>query len=157
MKRLMLFMLLIAIAVSMAAKPAAEGGTAEEGTASKRDSLRIAVQEFCPVSGKELPSDRSLPKWTDTTTKEELFVCCEKCVTGTPDSKHLEKIRERQATAQRECLVMENEVSAESKSQIIGGYRIFVCCPPCFKKVEKAQDKYFSKLDSLHEQFLKKE
>jgi hypothetical protein len=152
MKRLMLCMLLCAVAVSMAAKP-----TDEEGTASKRDSLRIAVQKFCPVSGRELPKDQSLPTWTDTTTKEQLFVCCDKCVTGTPDPKHLEKIRERQALAQRECLVMENEVSSDSKSQIIGGYRIFVCCPPCFKKVEKAQDKYFSKLDALHEQFLKKE
>lgn len=152
MKRFMICMLLSATAISMAAKP-----TDEEETASKRDSLRIAVQKFCPVSGRELPKDQSLPKWTDTTTKEQLFVCCDKCVTGTPDSKYLEKIRERQASAQRECLVMENEVSSESKSQIIGGYRIFVCCPPCFKKVEKAQDKYFSKLDSLHEQFLKKE
>jgi hypothetical protein len=144
--------LLIATAMSVAAKPADE-----DGATSKRSSLRIAVQKICPISGRELPRDKKLPKWIDPATKEELYLCCDKCITNTPDSKHLETIRERQASAQGECLVMENEVSSDSKSQIIGGYRIFVCCPPCFKKVEKAQEKYFSKLDSLHEQFLKKE
>lgn len=152
MKHAMICFLFLAIAAGMVAAFADENGTL-----SKRDSLRIAVQKICPISGQELPPGKLLPKWTDSTTKEELFVCCEKCVAGNPDSKHLEKIRSRQASAQSECLVMENEVSSESKSRIIAGYRVFVCCPPCFKKVEKAQEKYFSKLDELHERFLKKE
>jgi hypothetical protein len=152
MRYFMVPFLITAIAMCIAAKP-----VDQEGAVSKRDSFRIAVQNICPVSGRELPRDKPLKQWTDSTTKESLYVCCEKCVTGVPDSKHLEKIRARQAEAQGECLVMENEVTASSKSEVIGGYRIYVCCPPCFKKVEKAQDKYFSKLDSLHEQFLKKE
>lgn len=152
MKRAIIPFLYGAMAVGIAAK-----SSGYDDTLSKRDSLRIAVQKICPVSGRELPRDQKLPHWIDSKSNEQLYVCCEKCVAGTADDKHLETIRARQAKAQKDCLVMDNEVSSDSKSQIIGGYRIFVCCPPCFKKVEKAQDKYFSKLDSLHEQFLKKE
>lgn len=152
MKRASILFLYCAIAIVVAAQ-----SSGYEDTLSKRDSLRIAVQKICPVSGRELPRDKPLAVWIDSQSKEQLYVCCEKCVSETPDDKYLEKIRARQAKAQKDCLVMDNEISTDSKSQIIGGYRIFVCCPPCFKKVDKAQEKYFSKLDSLHEQFLKKE
>lgn len=158
MRYFMFLFLLSSVALCIAAKPsdqAEPSGLA--GAVSKRDSLRIAIQKICPVSGRELPRDQSLKQWTDPATKESLYVCCDKCVDGKPDTNYVEKIRARQADAQGVCLVMENAVTATSKSQIIGGYRIYVCCPPCFKKVEKSQDKYFSKLDSLHEQFLKKE
>jgi hypothetical protein len=152
MKYFMVAFLLSAVALCIAAKP-----SDQDGAVPKRDALRIAIQSICPVSGRELPRDKPLKQWTDASTKESLYVCCEKCVDGKPDTQYLEKIRARQAESQGVCLVMENAVSATSKSQIIGGYCIYVCCPPCFKKVEKSQDKYFSKLDSLHEEFLKKE
>ena len=152
MKRTSILFLYFAIAIGIAAT-----SSGYEDTISKRDKLRVAVQKICPVSGRELPRDKPLPLWIDSQSKEQLYACCEKCISGTPDDKHLEAIRARQAKAQKDCLVMDNGISADSKSQIIGGYRIFVCCPPCFKKVDKAQEKYFSKLDSLHEQFLKKE
>lgn len=152
MKYIIPVLLLLSVAISPSART-----IGQEGVVGKRDALRIAVQKICPISGRELPKDKPLKQWTDPESKERFFICCENCLTGKPDPAHLKTILERQAKAQGECLVMDNAITPESKSQVIGGVRIFVCCPPCFKKVEKSQEKYFAKLDDLHAQFLKKE
>ena len=70
--------------------------------------------------------------------------------------EHLATIQKNQSAAQGHCLVMDNEVGADSKSQVIAGYRVFVCCPPCFKKIEKSSEKYLAKLDAIQEAYLAK-
>ncbi len=135
--------------------------TRKESTEERRDRLRIAVQEICPVSGKSL-TDKSAGKtspvkWTDPETKEVLYVCCKDCLQSKPDAKYLEKIRSNFAKAQSQCLVMtDNEVSEKSKHGIIAGHFVYVCCPPCVKKMTASPEKYLSKLDDLYEASLKK-
>ncbi|MCU0706882.1 MAG: hypothetical protein MUF23_01170 [Pirellula sp.] len=150
MKFILPFCVVSLIATAVIANPLQEGKVDE-----KRQRLRAAVQKICPMTGHELPDESGLKEWVDPKSKERLFVCCEECVEGKPDPEYLKTIMERQAKAQAQCLVMENEVTSQSKSQIIGGYRVFVCCPPCFKKVDKSQEKYFAKLDEMHEKFLR--
>lgn len=135
--------------------------TRKESTEERRERLRIAVQEICPVSGKSL-TDKSAGKtspvkWTDPETKEVLYVCCKDCLQSKPDAKYLEKIRSNFAKAQSQCLVMtDNEVSEKSKHGIIAGHFVYVCCPPCVKKMTASPEKYLSKLDDLYEASLKK-
>jgi len=135
--------------------------TRKESTEERRERLRIAVQEICPVSGKSL-TDKSAGKtspvkWTDPETKEVLYVCCKDCLQSKPDAKYLEKIRSNFAKAQSQCLVMtDNEVSEKSKHGIISGHFVYVCCPPCVKKMTASPEKYLSKLDDLYEASLKK-
>lgn len=129
----------------------------DEKPEQRRERLRIAVQAICPVSGESL-TDHSRPvKMTNPDTKEVLYVCCEACLESKPDAKHLEKIRSNFAKAQGHCLVMtDNKISDESKHGIVDGHFIYVCCPPCIKKMTAEPEKFLSALDDLYEESLKK-
>lgn len=132
-------------------------GPQKESAEARRERLRIAVQAICPVSGESLTGHGKPVKMTDPDTKEVLYVCCEDCLKSKPDAKHLAKIRSNFAKAQGNCLVMtDNEVSEKSKHGIVDGHFVFVCCPPCVKKMNAAPEKFLSKLDDLYEASLKK-
>ena len=129
----------------------------KEGPEQRRERLRIAVQAICPVSGESLTSHAKPVKMTDTETKEVLYVCCADCLKSKPDAKYLDKIRGNFSKAQGNCLVMtDNEVSEKSKLGIVEGHAVFVCCPPCIKKMTAASEKFLVKLDDLYEASLKK-
>lgn len=129
----------------------------EETPEQRRERLRVAVQAICPVSGKSLTDHAKPVKMTNPDTKEVLYVCCEECLKSKPEARYLDKIRSNFAKAQGHCLVMtDNEVSAESKHGIVEGHFVYVCCPPCVKKMTAQPAKYLSKLDDLYETFLKK-
>lgn len=129
----------------------------KESPEDRRERLRIAVQAICPVSGESLTKSAKPVKMTAPDTKEVLYVCCEKCLTSKPDAKFLERIRTNFAKAQGHCLVMtDNEVSDKSKYGIVSGHCVFVCCPPCTKKMNASPEKFLSKLDDLYEASLKK-
>lgn len=129
----------------------------KESPEQRRERLRIAVQAICPVSGESLTGHAKPIKMTDPETKEVLYVCCEDCLKSKPDAKYLEKIRSNFAKAQAHCLVMtDNEVSEKSKLGIVEGHAVFVCCPPCIKKMTAAPAKFLEKLDDLYEASLKK-
>jgi hypothetical protein len=128
----------------------------KESPEQRRERLQIAVQAICPVSGESLTSHAKPVKMTDPETKEVLYVCCEDCLKSKPDAKHLDKIRANFAKAQGHCLVMtDNEVSEKSKMGIVEGHAVFVCCPPCIKKMTAAPEKFLAKLDDLYEASLK--
>jgi hypothetical protein len=115
------------------------------------------VQAICPVSGESLTDHGEAVILTNPETKEGLYVCCEGCLKSKPVAKHLEKIRSNLAKAQGHCLVMaENGISVESKHGIIDGQFIYVCCPPCVKKMSAKPAMYLSMLDDLYEASLKK-
>ena len=117
----------------------------KESSEQRRERLRISVQAICPV------------KMTDPETKEILYVCCADCLKSKPDAKYLDKIRSNFAKAQGHCLVMtDNEVSEKSKHGIVEGHFVYVCCPPCVKKMTAAPEKFLAKLDDLYEASLKK-
>lgn len=129
----------------------------KESPEQRRERLRIAVQAICPVSGESLTGHAKPVKMTDPDTKEVLYVCCEDCLKAKPDAKYLDKIRGNFAKAQGKCLVMtENEISEKSKHGIVDGHFVYVCCPPCVKKMTAAPEKYLSALDNLYEASLKK-
>lgn len=126
----------------------------EEGL-SRRERLRIDVQDICPMSGEKLDREHPLKQWTEPESKEQFYVCCEKCLDAKPEPSRLESIRANRIAAQPKCLVMDNEVTADSESRVLDGYRVYVCCPPCFKKIEKSAEKHWSKLDAMHVEYLK--
>lgn len=129
----------------------------DESPEQRRERLRIAVQAICPVSGESLINHAKPVKMTNPKTKEVLYVCCEACLKSEPDAKHVEQIRTNFAKAQGHCLVMaENEISAESKHGIVNGQFVFVCCPPCVKKMTADPAKFLAMLDDLYEASLKK-
>jgi hypothetical protein len=129
----------------------------KETAEQRRERLRIAVQAICPVSGESLTDHATPVKMTDAETKEVLYVCCKDCLKSKPDPKYLDKIRGNFAEAQGHCLVMtDNEVSEKSKHGIVEGHAVFVCCPPCIKKMTASPEKFLSKLDDLYEASLKK-
>jgi len=39
---------------------------------------------------------------------------------------------------------------------IVEGHFVYVCCPPCVKKMTAAPEKFLAKLDDLYEASLKK-
>ena len=128
----------------------------KESPPQRRERLRIAVQAICPVSGESLTSHAKPVKMTDPETKEVLYVCCEDCLKSKSDAKYLDKIRSNFAKAQGHCLVMtDNEVSEKSKNGIVEGHLVYVCCPPCVKKMIAAPEKFLVKLDDLYEASLK--
>lgn len=126
----------------------------EEGL-SHRERLRIDVQDICPMSGEKLDREQPLKQWTDPESKERFYVCCEACLDAKPDPSNLDSIRKNRIAAQPKCLVMDNEVTVDSESRVLEGYRVYVCCPPCFKKIEKSAEKHWSKLDAMHVEYLK--
>jgi hypothetical protein len=129
----------------------------KESSEQRRERLRISVQAICPVSGESLTSHAKPVKMTDPETKEILYVCCADCLKSKPDAKYLDKIRSNFAKAQGHCLVMtDNEVSEKSKHGIVEGHFVYVCCPPCVKKMTAAPEKFLAKLDDLYEASLKK-
>jgi hypothetical protein len=129
----------------------------KETLEERRERLRISVQAICPVSGKPLGEQGKPIKLTNPESKEVLYVCCKECLKQSPDTKYLDQIRNNFAKAQGHCLVMaDNEVSAKSKHGIIEGQFIYVCCPPCIKKMAAAPKKYLAALDDLYESSLKK-
>lgn len=129
----------------------------KESPEQRRERLRISVQAICPVSGESLTSHAKPVKMTDSESKEVLYVCCEACLKSKPNVKYLDKIRGNFAKAQGHCLVMtDNEVSEKSKHGIVEGHAVFVCCPPCIKKMTAAPEKFLAKLDDLYEASLKK-
>ncbi len=129
----------------------------QESKEARRERLQIAVQAICPISGESLAGHAKPIKMTDPESKEILYVCCEDCLKSKPESKYVDKIRENFAKAQGHCLVMkDNEISGRSKHGIVGGHFVYVCCPPCIKKMTAAPEKYLAALDDLYESFLKK-
>jgi hypothetical protein len=149
---------LLALLVVFTAATSSYAQTANDETSEqRRERLLIAVQAICPVSGESLADHAKPIKMTNPETNEVLYVCCEACLESKPNAKHIEKIRANFAKAQGHCLVMmDNEISAASKHGIIDGRFVYVCCPPCVKKMTADPAKFLSKLDDLYEASLKK-
>ena len=129
-------------------------GKDSTATLSKRDQMKIAVQKICPVSGKPLGS-MGTPQEVKAGGMD-LFLCCEGCKEGKVNNQHWATIRHNISAAQGICPVMEKELPVNAKSTVVGGQLIFVCCPPCTKKIEKEPAKFLAKIDSYYMASLKK-
>jgi hypothetical protein len=135
-------------AVQMAAAqlPAERADRVEE--LRRRDALRIAVQEICPVSGQKLGSMGDPVKVQ--VGEEIVFLCCQGCVKQKIRPEHWATIHANFAKAQRICPVMKHDLPKKPKWTIVDGEIIYVCCPPCTEKIAAEPQKYLRAVDELY-------
>jgi hypothetical protein len=115
--------------------------------------VRMTIQAICPVSGQKLGGHG-----TPVRVKigaEEVFLCCKGCAKGKVDAKHWATIHANFAKAQRICPVMKNELPKDAKWTIVEGRIVYVCCPPCIKKLEADPKTYLKKVDELYLESIK--
>ena len=114
----------------------------------RRDQLRIAVQEICPISGQKLGSMGTPVKVK--VGEETVFLCCKGCLKQKIKPEHWATIHANAAKAQRICPVMKHEISKNPKWTIVEGQIVYVCCPPCKKKIAADPQKYLRAVDELY-------
>jgi len=116
---------------------------------SEAGRLQVAVQKICPVSGNELGS-MGVPKKVRV-GKMDVFLCCEGCEQGKVSNENWTKIAQNIKAAQGMCPVMEKALPANAKSAVIEGRLVFVCCPPCTKKIANDPATHFAKIDKYYQ------
>lgn len=126
-------------------------GSAQEP--SKRDQNRIAVQAICPVSGEKL-GEHGAPIKVKI-GEESLFVCCKDCTKDKVNKDHWATIHSNFAKAQGICPVMKKELPEGAKWTIVEGQIVYVCCPPCTKKISADSKTFLRQIDELYEASLK--
>ena len=118
-----------------------------------RDQLRAAVQKICPVSGQKLGSMGTPIKVQ--TGKETVFLCCKGCMQRKINAKHWAAIHANIARAQTKCPVMQKVLPKNPKWTIVEGQIVYICCPPCTKKITADPKTYLQKVDQLYTASLK--
>lgn len=121
---------------------------------SEHDQLRIAVQEICPVSGAKLGSMGDPVKVAIGEAKEEIFLCCAGCAKGKISPEHWATIHTNIARAQGKCPIMKKDLPESAKWTVVGGELIYVCCPPCIKKINANPEAAISLVDTYYTAYL---
>ncbi len=121
----------------------------------KRDQLRAAVQGICPVSGEKMGDHGRPIKVAVGKAKEEIFLCCKACLKQKIDPKHWATMHTNIAKAQQICPVMKKKLPKNPKWTIVQGQIVYVCCPPCIKKIAANPQKYLPKIDEHYAASLK--
>ena len=112
------------------------------------DQFHIAVQEICPISGEKLGEHGAPIK--AKIGKEAIYLCCKACQKGRVNKDHWATIHANFVKAQRVCPVMKKELPANAKWTIVKGQIVYVCCPPCTKKIEADPDTFLKRIDELY-------
>lgn len=148
--------LTVIVALAVATLPAAGQSPEQEKAREQqtRDQLRMAVQEICPVSGQKLGSMGEPVKVQ--VGKEAVFLCCKGCAQQKIKREHWATIHANFAKAQGICPVMKHELPKKPKWTIVQGQLVYVCCPPCTKKIAAEPEKYLREVDALYAAALKK-
>ena len=137
--------IVFAFATSMMAQ---EEKDADASKLTEQDHVRIAVQEICPVSGKELGSMGAPVKVK--IGEEQAYLCCQGCVGQDVNAEHWKAIQANFAKAQGNCPIMGKPVDATMKSTVVDGQRIYVCCPPCIEKIQADKEAALAKLHTSY-------
>jgi len=147
---------IVALSVAIAMCPAlrAQNPSNAASERARSDQLRAAVQQICPVSGNRL-GEHGAPVKVKV-GKEEVFLCCKGCLNGKIDAKHWATIHANFAKAQRQCPVMKNPLPKNPKWTIVEGRIVYVCCPPCIKKIEADPKTYLKMVDASYAASIKK-
>ncbi len=125
-----------------------DGHEGHEHGSAKRDQLRVAVQGICPMSGEKL-GEHGAPIKVKV-GQETVFVCCKGCLKDKIDPQHWATIHSNIAKAQGICPIMKKALPKNPKWTFVNGQIVFVCCPPCTKKVAAAPEKHLKKIDDLY-------
>ncbi len=121
---------------------------------SEHDQLRIAVQEICPVTGAKLGSMGDPVKVAIGDAKEEIFLCCAGCAKGKINPEHWATIHANIASAQGKCPIMKKDLPKGAKWTVVGGELIYVCCPPCIKKINANPEAAITQVDAYYTAYL---
>lgn len=121
---------------------------------AKHDQLRIAVQEICPVSGERLGSMGDPIKVTVGEAKEEVFLCCQGCLKGRINPEHWTAIHANIASAQGRCPIMKKKLPVGANCTVVNGEVVYVCCPPCIKKIVANPDESLKQVDAYYTAYL---
>lgn len=157
MKKLTTLVVLTGLAVVASVFTAqAQDENQQQPIYSQHDQLRIAAQQICPVTGAKLGSHGTPVKVTVGQQKEEVFLCCKGCLKGQLDANHWKTIHANFAKTQAKCPVMGHDLPENPKWTIVDGQIIYVCCPPCTKKIAAEKEKYLTKVDELYVKSLTK-
>ena len=127
------------------------GATSQLGAAeelAKRDQLRAAVQGICPVSGQKLGAHGQPLK--AKIGQEEVFLCCQGCRQGKVNPQHWATIHANFARSQAKCPLMKKPLPENPKWTIGSGQILYICCPPCSKKIEADPSKYLKQVDEYY-------
>ncbi len=140
----------VVIAVIASAAQVAIGQTSTDRAREqqRRDQLRIAVQEICPISGQKLGSMGAPIKVQ--IGEETVFLCCKSCLKSKIKPEHWATIHVNAAKAQRICPVMKHDLPKNPKWTIVDGQTVYVCCPPFKKKIAADPQKYLRAVDELY-------
>jgi hypothetical protein len=121
---------------------------------SKSDQIRSAVQDICPVSGQKLGAHGQPTKVK--IGDEVVFLCCKRCLNGKVKAEHWSTIHANFAKAQGICPVMKKPLPQNPKWTVVDGRIVYVCCPPCTKKIEADSETFLKAVDELYAASLKK-
>jgi hypothetical protein len=114
----------------------------------KREQLRIAVQAICPMSGGKL-GEHGAPLKVKV-GEETLFLCCQGCLKKKINPEHWATIHANFAEAQRICPIMKKELPQNPKWTFVDGQIVYVCCPPCTKKIAADPTTCLRQIDELY-------
>ena len=148
MKRLAQLTLVLATAALVS-----QTAFAQASSLSKYDQLKVAVQKICPVTGKPLGSMGDPLKVK--IGEEQIFLCCKGCTKGQINKQHWATIHSNFAAAQGICPVMEKALPANPKSTVVNGQTVYVCCPPCTKKIQADPKRFLTKVAGYYQGALK--
>jgi len=144
----MMFAVAITAVVSQFAVGQGQSPINEVQEQQRRDQLRVAIQDICPVSGGKLGSMGEPIKVQ--VGKETVFLCCKGCLEQKINPEHWATIHANVAKAQRICPVMKHDLPKSPKWTIVEGQIVYVCCPPCTKKIAADPQTYLREIDQLY-------
>lgn len=124
------------------------GSIASAQELSQHDQIHIAVQQICPVSGQKL-GEHGAPIKVKV-GEEIVFLCCQGCLQKQVNPQHWATIHANFAKAQRICPVMKHELPENPKWTIVEGQIVYVCCPPCTKKIAADPKTFLKQVDDLY-------
>lgn len=125
---------------------------APSGEEAKAKRLLVQAQKICPVSGKDLTKMGGPVK--ARIGEQSVFLCCQACFDGKVQQQHWEQVQANLKKAQGKCPAMGKPLPEDAASTVVQGRRVFVCCPPCTKKIEADPKTYLAKVDELLEENL---
>lgn len=126
----------------------AQQPTSDPRSQLSRDQLRAAVQDICPVTGGKLGAMGDPIKVK--VGEETVFMCCKGCVKQKIKPEHWATIHANFAKAQGICPVMKHKLPKKPKWTIVEGQIVYVCCPPCTKKIAADPKTYLQAVDQLY-------
>ena len=121
----------------------------------RREQLRIAVQEICPISGEKLGAMGTPIKVAAGDSKEEVYLCCEGCTNGKIDQKLWGTIHRSIAKAQGKCPISKKDLPRKPKSTVVEGQVIYVARLASIEEVQAEPEAALLQVDEFYASYIK--